>query len=265
MDALSSTNLLTMGGMELTTFWGHALALGLREWVGWSTGEGARTMEQIAAEVEARGGVFIIGHPAHVGDPYCTGCQWVYPTMMPGNAHVVEAWNMKWSGESRNDDALNLIYGWLNQGHRLAFTSGTDNHGRNPNATHLAFNVVYADDLSEREILRAIRAGHSYLSSGARLDLTATSGDASALMGDALKVARAATVHVTAGWDDSPPAAELALIVDGVAKEKREVAANGSQAWELKGEDARWCLLTLRSSDQTMLAMTNPIYFDGRE
>ena len=35
LDALTTPELLTMGGLELTTFYGHALALGRRSWLDW--------------------------------------------------------------------------------------------------------------------------------------------------------------------------------------------------------------------------------------
>ena len=196
MDAACADDLLTMGGMEFTTFWGHALALGVREWIDWRVSQVAtevgtpdvtrtvttevvttRGMTQIAAEVEALGGLFIIAHPMAVGDPYCTGCQWRYPTMTPGTATAVEVWNSDWRSESRNELGLSLAYEWLNAGHRLALTAGTDNHGRNPQAMHYGFNVVYAEDLSEREILRAVRAGHLYISAGPTLELSAAVGE----------------------------------------------------------------------------------------
>src|SRR5262249_53996591 len=146
------------------------LALGLREWVDWRTSAGERTMEQIASEVQARGGVFIIAHPRAVGDPDCSGCRWVYETMMPGNARAVEVWNEPWSNPSdNNEDALPLAFGWLNRGYRMVLTSGTDNHGNGKRTEPYGFDVVYAEDLSEQEILRAVRGGHLYLSSGPHL------------------------------------------------------------------------------------------------
>jgi hypothetical protein len=264
MDAARDDYLLTMGGMELTTFWGHALALGLREWVDWRTRPGERAMEQIAAEVTARGGLFIIAHPAAVGDPYCTGCRWVYPAMMPGTARVVEAWNGPWwrPGDN-NEQAQDLIYSWLNQGHRLALTAGTDNHGHEPLTTAYGFNVVYAEELSETEILRAIRAGHLYLSSGPALELTASAGDRQAMMGDTLETLPGVPVQVTAQWHNAPPDMELNLVVDGAAEAPVTVGAEGTWQWALRGDQIHWCLLTLRAPDRTMLAMTNPIYFDG--
>ncbi len=266
MDAQRQNELLTLGGMELTTFWGHALALGMREWVDWRTRDG-HAMPEIAAEVVERGGTFIIAHPRSLGDPYCTGCRWVYSDMMPGSARIVEAWNGPWVGDgsSRNEDSLNLIFRWLNEGYRLALTAGTDHHGSEfeLNSQH-GFNVVYADALTEPEILRAIRAGHSYLSAGPQLELRAAAGEQRAMMGDALDMAGDSPVRIEASWGNGVPDAELTLVVDGEAQERARVGADGTRSWDLPASQARWCLLTLRAPDGSMLALTNPIFLDGR-
>lgn len=269
MDALSSDDLLTVGGLELTTFWGHALALGVREWVDWRVrpadhAQGERKMNQIAEEVDARDGLFIIAHPRSVGDPQCTGCRWVYETMMPGNAPAVEVWNEPWSNESdHNEEALALAFDWLNQGHRLALTSGTDNHGHRAGEERepYGFDVVFAEDLTESEILRAVRRGHLYLSSGPQLELNASSAKEQAMMGDVLRVPDGAPIRLTAQWDSAPADARLALVVDGTPRETIPVQASGSQRWDLSGGRDHWCLVTLRAASGLMLALTNPIYF----
>lgn len=260
-DAACAGDLLTMGGMELTTFWGHALALGLREWIDWRVQAGARTMPQIAAEVEARGGLFVIAHPMSLGDPYCTGCQWRYDDMMPGSARVVEVWNSHWGGESRNEASLRLAFDWLNAGHRLALSAGTDNHGRNVERMHHGFNVVCAEDLSEPAILHAVRAGHAYLSAGPLLTLHASAGEQQVMMGDVLRGA-AGPVQLLARWDSAPAGAELTVFADGKPVAAQPVAAAGAHAFTLDPARTRWCLLTLRDPDNRMLTLTNPIYFE---
>jgi hypothetical protein len=247
--------------MELTTFWGHALALGLREWIDWRVQAGVRTMPQIAAEVEARGGLFVIAHPMSLGDPYCTGCQWRYDDMMPGSARVVEVWNSHWGGESRNEASLRLAFEWLNAGHRLALSAGTDNHGRNVERMHHGFNVVCAEDLSEPAILRAVRAGHAYLSAGPLLTLNASAVEHQVMMGDVLRGA-AGPVRLLVRWDAAPAGAELTVFADGKPIAAQPVAAAGEHAFALDPGRARWCLLTLRDPDNRMLALTNPIYFE---
>jgi hypothetical protein len=129
MDSLSSDELLTMGGFELTTFYGHALALGLRRAIDWRVHPGTRTMTGIKAEVEAEGGLFVIAHPTCPGDPICTGCHWEYQGLMPGTAKLVEVCNEHFSSGSNNQGALELWYQWLNLGHRLYATVGSDIHG----------------------------------------------------------------------------------------------------------------------------------------
>ena len=267
MDAARADDLLTMGGMEFTTFWGHALALGVREWIDWRTNPAvgdARTMPQIAAEVGAKGGLFIIAHPMAVGDPYCTGCQWVYTDMRPGPARVVEVWNSDARGESRNGMCLKLAYDWLNEGYKLALTSGTDNHGRHPEQMHYGFNHVYAEELSETEILRAIRAGHSYVSAGPALGFSATFGEQQVMMGDVLDARHGMPVQFSARWKDSPANAELALIANGEPQFALSASGEGSHSWEMPAGEAHWCLLTLRAASGEILALTNPIFLDGR-
>jgi hypothetical protein len=177
MDSLSSDELLTMGGFELTTFYGHALALGLRRAIDWRVRPGTRTMTNIMAEVEAEGGLFVIAHPACPGDPVCTGCHWEYQDLMPGRAKLVEVCNEHFSSGSNNQGALELWYQWLNQGHRLYATVGSDIHGPTDPALEFLFNVVYAQDLAEADILDGVRHGHSYLSSEPRLQFTGRSSD----------------------------------------------------------------------------------------
>jgi hypothetical protein len=265
MDAARADRLLTMGGIELTTFWGHALVLGVREWVDWRVRLGERSMPQIAAEAMRRGGTFIIAHPMSIGDPICTGCQWRYEEMMPGNARLVEVWNESWLSESdNNEEAFKLAIAWMNQGYRIAMTSGTDNHGRSHDPRPYGFNVVYADELSEQAILSAIRSGHSYLSSGPTLELNAGAGDRHAMMGDVINLLPDAAIQVSASWGNVPAGAELGLVVDGQTQETRPLQERGAHSWDFDRGHSNWCLLTLRDRGGAMLALTNPIYFDGR-
>jgi hypothetical protein len=128
MEQFTSSELLTMGGLELTTFWGHALCLGRRTWLDWRVGLGQHSMADIAQEVTAAGQLFIIAHPCAIGDPWCTGCDWRYEEMKPGSGHFVEIWNGPWGGDSNNEQALALWYSWLNEGYRLVATAGSDAH-----------------------------------------------------------------------------------------------------------------------------------------
>ena len=53
IEALGSAEFLVAGGVELTTFWGHALCLGARTWVDWRVRPGAGQMARLAAAASA--------------------------------------------------------------------------------------------------------------------------------------------------------------------------------------------------------------------
>jgi len=255
-------SLLPICGTELTTFWGHALALGRREWVDWRIAPGAREMSQVLQEVEAGGALFVIAHPKAVGDPYCTGCAWLYPDVSPGAARIVEVWNSPWFSASDNQAGLDLAFEWMNRGLRMVLTAGSDRHdGYLPIESH-ALNYVYAEELSEPAILRAVRLGRLILSSGPALTFSAQAGGKELMPGDSCRAPDRGTISISAGWENCPSGSSLELVVNG---EKRATVSEGNSAsWKLPGGQTDWALVTLRAPDEAMLAISNPIYFDGR-
>jgi hypothetical protein len=260
MDNRSSDDLLTMGGFELTTFYGHALALGLRRGIDWRVRPGTRTMTDIMAEVEAAGGLFVIAHPACPGDPICTGCHWEYQDLMPGAAGLVEICNEHFDSGSNNQGALELWYQWLNQGHRLYATVGTDIHGPADPALEFMFNVVYARDLAEADILEGLRHGHSYLSAGPRLEFTGQTSSGTALMGDSLV---GNPVEFLVRWAACKEGDCLHMIVDGQMREAISAGTEGQHTWTLDDEEAHWCLIEVRDDRGMLRALTNPVFMES--
>lgn len=255
LDSLAADDVLTMGGLELTTYYGHALVLGTRRWHEWRV-SAERTMDELARAALASGALFVIAHPMSPGDPACTGCDWQYADMRPGSAPAVEVWNGLWA--AYNERGLALYYEWLNAGHRLVATAGTDIHGAPPPGVRgAAANVVYAEALSEAAILDAIRQGHLYLSSGPTLALHALAGEA-VMMGDLLPVEGA--VVVTARWGDAAPTDRVRLICNGRVEAEKPADAAGEAAWEVAAGRVRWCALELRDGAGVLRALTNPIF-----
>ncbi len=257
IDALAGPDLLTAGGMELTTFWGHALVLGTRQWRDWRFRPGDGVINRLAADVYARSELFIMAHPGSGGDPTCTGCAWRFGEMMPGAARVVEIWNGVWAGDSNNELALAFYYDWLNQGHRLVATAGSDTHSPADYAAGPGFNIVYAEELSEAALLRAIAAGHLYLSSGPRLMLEAhEQGGARRMMGDT--VAQAATVNVQ--WAHCPPEAMLRVLANGQLLHQQAAGASGRFTYAVTPAEADWLIAEVRAASGVLLTITNPLF-----
>jgi hypothetical protein len=257
MDASATEDLLAAGGIELTTFWGHAVCLGTREWVDWRVHPGTGDMSRIAAETDAMDQLFIIAHPQATGDPACTGCTWRYGGMMPGNAKMVEIWNGPWGGDSNNEAALSLWYDWLNQGLRLVATAGTDTHGVHDYGARPAFSVVYAEALSEPALIRALRAGHVYLSAGPEVIFQArTDGGERWIMGDTVTQ----PAMIVAAWDGCPADAQIRLMADGRPLAQWMAGARGDHEWPMGPDQAHWVVVEIRGGDGGLLAITNPIY-----
>lgn len=258
LDSLAGDDLLTMGGIELTTYYGHCLALGTRDWLDWRARSGGKSMTEIAQAVLDHGAFYVIAHPMSPGDPYCTGCDWQFDDMMPGIAPAVEVWNGPWGGDSGNEASLQLYYRWLNEGYRLVATAGTDIHGKPPaNHRPVGFNIVYADDLSEAAILNAIRRGHSYLSSGPRLELTAQMGDHNAMLGDALPPGE---TRFVLNWSDCAETDMIRVMLNGAVSQTADMQTSGDLTWTLATTAGDWCAVEVRAADGLLRAVTNPIF-----
>ncbi|MCB9461068.1 MAG: CehA/McbA family metallohydrolase [Anaerolineaceae bacterium] len=251
---------LAMGGMELSTFNGHMLALGSSHLYEWRLNitEGM-DINRIMKQVIDKGDMLIIAHPMSVDEPFCSGCMWQFEDARPGVALGVEIWNEFW--HPFNEEGLKQYYLWLSLGNKLVATSGTDiHHAPPPNIPRrMGYNVVYAESLSEQAILDAVRKGHLYVSGGPELLLTAemASGE-KAMCGDVLP-AGAATISVK--WSSAHEGDHLRLIVDGKVKEDRPVAPAGEQLWSLNLDEMSWCTVELRDEQFDLWAVSNPVFF----
>lgn len=256
--SLADDQLVTVGATELSTFYGHALALGVREWFEWRSPDGTTiSMPELAQQVLSSGSPFVIAHPTAQGDPVCCGCHWEHEDMMPGLAPAVEVWNGGWNEE--NEAALQLFYRWLNEGHQLVATSGTDMHGP-PKKSRGAVNVVYALEFSEQAILEGIQSGHSYISAGPELTLRArVESGKEGMMGDTLPH-EAFTVE--ADWAEGHEGDLLRLIVDGEIHEEKQADVAGKATWVFEAAKANWCIVELRDAEHGLWAVTNPIFFE---
>jgi len=262
LETLSDPGLFVVPGIELTTFWGHALCLGTRRWWDWRFRPGSGDMGRIADRVEEEGGLFVIAHPMADGDPGCTGCAWRFGEMMPGNARWVEIWNGPWRCDSNNESALSLWYDWLNQGLHMIATAGSDVHGPRHYAVGPGFSVLYADALTQEGLLQALREGHLYLSAGPEVNLAAQGKNGGRwMMGDTV----AQPVDLSYTWADSPADAVGRIVVNGRLLHEWAAGAEGTYEWSMWPDQAEWVVVELRDGEGAMLAVTNPVFFGRPE
>lgn len=232
---------LVIPGIELTTYRGHALAIGVEEWIDWRTGLDGRSIDDAARAVRAAGGLFVVAHPDAMPDDVCTGCRWTHDDFDPALADAVEIWGGLWDGpEEENEGCVALWERWLGLGHRLAATAATDAHRHRDWEGAVPLTYVLADELSRTAILEAIRAGRTYVSSGPELYLERVEG------------------VVRARCAGAPDGAELRIVADGERVASTRVEGEGHARADLPRRWAYACLWN--ASGTLMLAATSPVY-----
>ncbi len=253
-DAIS-----VLPGIELTTYAGHALALGADAWVDWRTGHRDRTVNDMARSVRDAGSFLVIAHPDAPPDDVCTGCRWTHHDFDPGLADAVEVWGGLWNGpEERNQGCLDLWRDWLNTGRRMTATGATDAHRPEDWEGPVPITYVQADAASLPSVLEALRAGRTYVSSGPSLEIRAT-GDDGRLGGVGDAVRRGTTCAIEVACADTPEA-ELRIVANGRTIARTLVDSEGSLDTRPEDGDS-WCCAELWNREgDTLLAVTSPIY-----
>ncbi|HEX2057858.1 MAG TPA: CehA/McbA family metallohydrolase [Actinomycetota bacterium] len=164
-----SNGVIGVPGYE-ASYRGHAQMLGATH-VYEGPDETAADVQALADALRADGGAFQVNHPAEGSTDFPHDRDWSY-----GHAVVpdtVEVWNISrlWqpplpSGSS-NDDAIGFWEGFLDAGHRVAATGGSDNHYL---ATTPVQGVgqpttwVCAESATVAGVLGGLRAGRTFVS-----------------------------------------------------------------------------------------------------
>ena len=262
--SLADDDLLLLGGTELTTFWGHCLAIGTHDWVDWRA-DAVRSMATRASDLMAKGVLFVIAHPTYIGHPWCSGCEWKYSDMMPGPARIVEVWNGDWSGPARNELALSMYYGWLNQGHRLVATAGTDIHAPFRPNQRPGYNVVYAEALRSESILEGIRKGALYLSSGPEIHIMPEDRHQRSVIGKSHPLI---DTSLSVSWGACPNDAVIRLVSRSIDAGKRCTSRQigkgsyGTTTVHIRPKDNfDWAAVEVRDQSGDLHALTNPTFF----
>jgi len=268
IDPAALNGLLVIPGIELTTFNGHALALGVQEWVDWRTGYQGWSMEDAARRTRQLGGLFIIAHANDLGTPYCTGCHWDDTDFDLDLVDGFEVWNSRWVHPD-GGNPLNLDW-WqrLQNSPRprsVPATCGADYHREDEWGAGVAFSYVYADSLSMTDILEGIRRGRLILSSGPRLSLRVSPGDGaeSAGVGDTLRT-HSPRVRLELSWEDAPLGARLQVHGKQGVLVDQAIAETGSlQPWlDLPPQPGERLWVEIYAADGALSALTNPVFIE---
>jgi hypothetical protein len=262
--------LLRIRGIECTTYFGHANALGVGRWIDWRTKDPVTGIRGVLEQTHAQGGLLVVNHPAAAGNPACTGCRWEYSGVGLEELDAIEVWNGPWALKSpegaNNPAALALWTDLLERGQRVPVVGGGDTHAASEVlAPDRPVTWVRANALAEREILAALRGGRSYISVGPRLGFTARTADGvtTTLPGTVLPAAAGVDLRVDVTELSQP--ATLWAIVDGEPRRLGSLRPPAGTGEARPLTPSRWWRLEIRAGEDVedeLLALTNPIFHD---
>ncbi|WP_028273409.1 CehA/McbA family metallohydrolase [Atopococcus tabaci] len=187
-ERAEESRLVTLGGIEWTTYFGHMLVHDAKRLVDWRTAK-PDTIDQHILEVKEAGGLVGIAHPYAVGSPMCTGCHWSFNVTNWDNVDYIEVWNsvspddQYWSW-----DAYSLWAGLLDRGTRISCSAGRDWHRKEPMEENPAITYVETEGpLIKSSFRGALEQGAFYITLGPSLDWAIEQNGRYVRMGETLK------------------------------------------------------------------------------
>lgn len=271
------TGLTIISGMEWTTFYGHMVTIGLNDFVDWRPA-GPGDIQEGIAEVHAHGGIAGMAHPFRIGSPMCTGCFWEFEIRDWNALDYIEVWSGTFpSVKTDNARAFRLWTEKLNEGYRIAATSGRDWHAQERTDDPVSVTYLLLDEsedgVTERAV-RALAAGKAAVTMGPLVTLEWRTESAAYVIGDhvpkrELGDGNEAVVTIDfqarAGiWDFPDAGYSLTLVSNrGVIGERHASPNLAEYRFGLQGEDLTWIRAELRGTVRgvrAMIAFTNAIY-----
>ncbi len=270
---------LPLAGIELSTYYGHGNALGVRDWVDWRIGLGKYGVNEMIRRVQELGGIFSINHPRTGKLPQGHAC-WQAAGVDYNLVDAVEVWNapVYSNGSGANLESRRFWDQLLNQGFRITGIGGSDAHyldgSRQPLGIPLTY--VYARSLSQTGIITGIKRGNVFVTAGPRVYFTAaTQSGAKAMVGEELLLSKCRElIWLHVNIKDAPPGSEVRLVKNGEPWLSEPVSRDGlfSIAWcdndaLRKPDGLTWYRVEVYAPKQSnspggdgLLAITNPIY-----
>lgn len=279
-DVMNQTGIHIIRGLEWTTFYGHVLILGINKYVDWR-GLGPKDLHRAVKEAKDQGYLVGAAHPFRVGSPMCTGCHWEYEVEDWSIIDYIEVWSGKFpSIKSYNHRAFNFWTDLLNQGYRIAATSGRDWHHTEEPCETLSATYLGIEDESTNNAVEAIRKGRLGVSMGPLLLMNAVSADSNKCwtIGDTISnFSKEEELEIKVILDKGVRAGQwklkeqdLKIIINSNLGKLTEITIPNDKseaAFRVNTSNLLWIRSELHGvfcEEHTMIAFTNPIYFSKK-
>ena len=259
----SYDGLLLLHGREITTYHGHANAIGETEFHDFRVSD-ARVSEVLRRP--ASDGAFVsINHPAVPDDERCMGCRWgAFDSETVAWISGVEVVNA--------DRRTGALSGWpiwvdlLNHGFRVTAVGGSDEHTPGESGERqlgTPATVVYAAELSEPAIVAALKSGRVYVRThgpaGPELDFSAEVRGRRYEMGQTIPNAGPITLKATIGRAKGQ---HVQWIRNGAVVGETLVPGAGEVTLDTVGRPGEWFALVVRQADDDPTVFANAIFVD---
>ena len=250
-------------GIEITTFYGHALGLGVKSLINWRRGGEVRGINSIVDEVHAQGALFSIAHPYCIGDPVCAGCTWKLKEVDYRKIDLMEVWAGCWKErEIENYRSFRLWDKLLSQGFGVVGISGRDWHDVEEKKGRIPRTFVQADSFSEDGILEGLRKGHVFVSSGPLLFFSAEYKDKRYECGDEIKLVEKKPINFQIQIKSIKEPSQLQVIKNGLKFFATALSEKKDQKITLSdlAKESSWYRCEIYAKeDKELLCFTNPI------
>lgn len=219
------SDFLFLPGVEFTTYWGHANAIGSTQYVDDKTELPGRSITGAVEQFHAQGALFSINHPTlDVGDA-CIGCAWTQDLPVE-QMDAVEIGTGKFG--ILVDTAVELWDELCDQGRHLTPLGGSDDHKAGVDESALQSPIgspttmVHASELSVQGIIAAVRDGRTVVKLGGPDDPMIDLGSDVAALGETVTAGKAhLKATITGGQGHS-----VRWVKNGVEEEAVDIDAD---------------------------------------
>lgn len=260
-------DVLLVPGIEVTTYAGHAGAIGARRFVEHKIGLAVPSFAEVAAAVHGQGALLSINHPVlDLGD-VCIGCAWKHGLDgIEVNAVEVGTGGQMEGAVLFTPGAIRFWEGLLGQGRHVAAIGGSDDHlagqgtGRRDSPIGDPTTLIRAEELSVSALLAGLKQGRTLVKLQGPMDplIELSAGESS--IGDTLTGRSAIlTAQITGGQGGSVRFVKNGVPDDTVVIDADPFVLHRDASGPTATAEDRYRVEVLL--DNQLRTVTSPMYF----
>lgn len=245
-------------GMELTTYRGHANAIGLSSSMDWRVDGSSRTFQDAAADARKLEALFSVNHPFSAY-PKADWQEWDIDWSLVAG---FEVWNSM-EEAAINEQALQRWDELLNEGLRIAAVGGSDFHRGTPDTHRLGYPTTYilAARLTEADLMKGLKEGRVIVSRGEPVEASVICEGRVYVVGDRIPLTESSVVELQTA-SQFMIEHEAHVVKNGKSEVTGKMQGGGSIRLRVPMEPGEWLRVEFRDERGGLLAVTNPFWFE---